>query len=114
MVQCTHCGAWSNEEICPYCDCPMPVKRREPQNSYKADNEAEPAQSSFVPLTNRRIIALFLCFFGGYFGLHNFYVGRIGRGILYVFTVGIFGFGWIYDLILILCGVFKDKDGNYL
>ncbi len=31
-------------------------------------------------------------------------------GILYLFTYGLFGFGWIIDIILILCGSFKDSN----
>lgn len=41
----------------------------------------------------KKSTALILCIFGGIFGLHNFYVGRIGRGILFFFTMGIFGIG---------------------
>ena len=44
----------------------------------------------------------FLCLFLGYFGAHKFYEGRIGMGILYLLTIGLFGIGWIVDIILIL------------
>ena len=47
-------------------------------------------------------IAFFLCLFLGYFGAHKFYEGRIGMGILYLLTIGLFGIGWIVDIILIL------------
>ena len=46
--------------------------------------------------------AFFLCLFLGYFGAHKFYEGRIGMGILYLLTIGLFGIGWIVDIILIL------------
>ena len=59
----------------------------------------------------RRLIALLLCTFGGFFGLHQFYVGRIGKGVLYIFTVGFFGFGVIIDWIKILLGSFRDNVG---
>ena len=55
--------------------------------------------------------ALILCIFGGLFGLHQFYVGNIGKGILYLFTCGIFGIGWLIDLIKIASGSFKDNVG---
>lgn len=38
-------------------------------------------------------------FFGGYLGIHKFIDGKIGMGILYIFTVGLFGIGWIVDTI---------------
>lgn len=47
--------------------------------------------------------AFLLCFFFGFLGLHKFYEGRTGAGILYILTVGIFGIGWIVDTIIILC-----------
>ena len=38
----------------------------------------------------------------GIFGAHKFYEGKIGMGILYLFTVGLFGIGWVIDLIVLL------------
>ena len=58
--------------------------------------------------------ALILCFFFGIFGVHYFYVGRVGKGLLYLFTVGLFGIGWFIDMIRILCGTFRDRDSLYL
>lgn len=58
--------------------------------------------------------ALMLCIFGGIFGLHHFYVGRIGKGILYLFTGGLFTLGWIADMIKIPTGGFKDNSEQYL
>jgi restriction system protein len=55
--------------------------------------------------------ALLLCAFGGLFGLHHFYVGRMGRGLLYLCTAGLFLIGWIADLISISTGNFKDNAG---
>lgn len=37
--------------------------------------------------------------FGGWFGLHKYLDKNIGMGILYTFTCGLFGIGWIYDII---------------
>ena len=61
-----------------------------------------------------RKTALILCLFGGLFGLHQFYVGRIGKGFLYMFTAGLFVFGWIGDLLKILNRTFTDNVGNPL
>ena len=61
-----------------------------------------------------RLVALLLCVFLGIFGAHRFYVGKIGTGILYLFTWSLFGFGYIIDLILIIVGSFKDSHGLYV
>jgi DNA-directed RNA polymerase subunit RPC12/RpoP len=61
-----------------------------------------------------RSAALLLCFFFGVFGVHRFYVGKAGTGILYLFTAGGFGIGWLIDMITIACGVFRDSQGNYV
>lgn len=55
--------------------------------------------------------ALLLCAVGGMLGLHQFYVGNIGKGLLYVCTVGLLFFGWWRDLYLISLGKFKDNTG---
>ncbi len=47
-------------------------------------------------------VALLLCFFLGIFGGHKFYEGKIGMGILYLFTVGLFGIGVFVDFIMLL------------
>ena len=55
---------------------------------------------------------LLLCGFGGYIGLHRYYNGEIGKGILYTLTMGIFLFGWIKDFFVILktpADRFKDQ-----
>lgn len=46
--------------------------------------------------------AFFLCLFLGEFGAHKFYEGKVGMGILYLFTFGLCGIGWLIDLIALL------------
>lgn len=60
------------------------------------------------------MITLLLCLFCGGIGVHRYYVGKIGTGILYTLTLGIFGIGTLIDLIKIATGKFTDKNGNYI
>ena len=57
-------------------------------------------------------VLIILWFFGGFFGLHYFYAGRIGMGLLYFCTAGLFGIGWIVDICSILGGTFRDELGR--
>lgn len=59
----------------------------------------------------KKTTALLLCIFLGVFGAHNFYVGRLGRGFLFLFTGGLFFIGWIVDIIKICLGSFRDNVG---
>ncbi|MGW6014340.1 MMPL family transporter [Streptomyces sp. NPDC055210] len=42
-------------------------------------------------------VAYLWWFFLGLFGVHHFYLGRSGRGLLHLFTLGICGLGWLAD-----------------
>lgn len=58
-----------------------------------------------------RALTLILAFFFGIIGAHCFYVGRVGRGLLFLFTAGLFGIGWIWDIIQIVAGRYRDGAG---
>jgi len=63
-----------------------------------------------------RLAATLLCLFLGLLGIHRFYVGKIGTGILLLLlsATGIGELWCVIDFIIIVCGGFKDKQGNYL
>ena len=58
------------------------------------------------------IATLLLCIFVGSLGIHRFYAGKIGTGILMILTLGGCGIWTLVDLILIILGKFTDANGN--
>jgi TM2 domain-containing membrane protein YozV len=66
---------------------------------------ATASDKGFVP-------ALLLCFFLGMLGVHRFYVGKIGTGLLQLVTFGGLGIWTMVDFIMIAVGSFTDSDGN--
>ncbi len=63
-----------------------------------------------------KTVALILCILGffGVAGLHRMYVGKVGSGVLHLFTYGFCAVGTIIDLISILSGGFRDSYGQPL
>lgn len=57
-------------------------------------------------------LMLFYTVFFGWLGLHRFYAGKMGSGMLYIMTLGLFGMGWIIDIFAVLTTLFKDKQGR--
>ncbi len=47
-------------------------------------------------------VSFLLCFFFGVLGVHKFYEGRVLLGVVYIFTLGLFGIGVLVDLIVLL------------
>ena len=67
--------------------------------------------ANYVAVTSdkKRKVALLLCIFLGWLGFHLFYVGRIGKGLLYMCTFGLCGIGVLIDFFSILLGSFRDN-----
>jgi TM2 domain-containing membrane protein YozV len=94
---CRSCGQIisSLAPTCPHCGAPTGVR-------------CAPANAS----PKSRLAALLLCFFFGLFGVHRFYVGKIGTGILQIITLGGLGIWTLVDFILIIVGSFRDAQGR--
>ena len=83
----------------------------EEKRPYKPKILTEGLLMSTVKSDKSWIAAMLLCFFLGYLGVHRFYVGKIGTGILWLLTGGLFRVGLVIDFLIILCGGFTDSDG---
>tara|TARA_B100001250_G_scaffold388510_1_gene386818 strand:+ start:157 stop:483 length:327 start_codon:yes stop_codon:yes gene_type:complete len=79
----------------------------------KSDILNDGSSSNMSP-QNQWLVTLLLCLFVGFLGVHRFYVGKIGTGILHLLTLGFFGIWTLIDLIIIILGNFRDKEGNLL
>lgn len=109
-MKCDVCGAPVEDGKCTYCGKTFPISTgngilQDPNQSSLNNENNNQLSDRNVDSSKKekdKTVALLLCIFLGYFGAHKFYEGKIGVGFLYLFTVGIFGIGWIVDIIIIL------------
>ena len=111
---CKHCGGKIAKEavICPLCGCQVeqitntqgtqPVVINNTNNNTSAASATAVANGGMQGKPKSKWVALILCIFLGYLGAHKFYEGKIGMGILYLFTGGLFIVGVIIDIIALL------------
>lgn len=105
---CQHCGQLIDKEcvVCPHCgkqvaDLKTAAPQAAPQPTIVVNNTNTAVANGRGKEINKWIAAL-LCFFLGGIGAHKFYEGKIGMGILYIFTLGLAGIGALIDFIVIL------------
>jgi TM2 domain-containing membrane protein YozV len=72
----------------------------------------EPRGARTTVSERSRGVALGLAIAGGWFGLHRFYVGRTQSGIWMCLTFGGLGIWYLYDVVIIATGDFRDGDGQ--
>lgn len=111
---CKHCGAKIPEDaiVCTACGRQVEEFHQNSQatpqvvinNSNMNSNVNANLNGALVgrKLCNKWV-SLILCILLGVVGAHKFYEGKGGMGILYIFTAGLFGIGWVIDIISILC-----------
>ena len=64
---------------------------------------------------DRTVLPVFLlCLLLGPFGVHRFFVGKVGTGLLQLVTLVGLGIWVLVDLVMIVTGNFRDKEGNKL
>ena len=112
MKFCKHCGAKILEAavICPHCGCQVEETKRAEQPNIVINNANTNTNTNtninagmFGMRARNKWVAFLLCFFLGFLGAHKFYEGKVGMGLLYIFTAGLFGIGWFIDCISLLC-----------
>lgn len=72
---------------------------------------AEEANARFHRGPVDHSVAWLLLIFLGLFGVHRMYMGKILTGVLYLLTGGLFGIGFVYDVVTLNTQV-EERNGN--
>ena len=104
---CQSCGAQipAAAVICTNCGCQTGQMKAESPNIVIQNtnvNSNTNANGFAGGKPKNKWVAFCLCLFLGFAGAHKFYEGKIGTGILYLFTGGLIGIGWFIDCIMLL------------
>lgn len=103
---CKHCGAKIPEDAVLCTACGRQVEKLEGENTpnivINNSNSSQNVNSVFAGKLRNKWVAIVLCLLGGFCGLHKFYEGKIGMGILYLCTGGLFLVGVVIDFIALL------------
>ncbi len=102
---CKHCGnrIAAAAVVCPQCGCQVEeIRSAETPQINITNTNTNTNMIGAVGRMKNKWVAFFLCLFLGGIGAHKFYEGKIGMGILYLFTMGLFFIGWLVDLIALL------------
>ena len=109
---CKYCGAKIPEDAIICTSCGRQVEdlkntQAQPQiivnNTNTNTNVNRNINAGRYGREKNKWVALLLCIFLGWLGAHKFYEDKAGMGVLYFFTIGLFGIGWFIDFIVILC-----------
>lgn len=74
-----------------------------------------PTQPDAGGATGRSFVATWLfSWLLGVFGVDRFYLGKVVTGILKLITFGGLGIWWLVDLVLVLAGAARGRDGRAL
>lgn len=119
---CQKCGKEIDDQaiICPGCGVAtsnhIPQATQSPAAPQIIINNTNTNTNTagFSYIQKNKWTAFILCFLLGYLGVHRFYVGKSGTGLIWLFTGGLMGIGYVVDLILILTGAFRDRAGQPL
>ena len=113
MKFCQHCGQkiLKAAVVCPHCGCQVAEMKQPEQaqpsivinnSNHNVNRNTNVVAGGAGQRSKNKWVALALCLLLGYLGAHKFYEGRVGLGLLYLFTLGLFGVGCFIDFFVLL------------